>query len=98
MFGVGTQELLVILLVVLVLFGGKRIPELARSLGTGLRDFRKAVRDVQREVDLESLVRLPPEEGPAGAEATKAPPRAALPSAPAPTDAPARPSEGGEGI
>lgn len=55
MFGVGTQEILVILTVVLLLFGGKRIPEIARSLGKGLGDFRRAVNDVQREVDIEIL-------------------------------------------
>jgi sec-independent protein translocase protein TatA len=65
-FGVGTQELLVILLVVLLLFGGKRIPEVARSLGSGLRDLRRAMQDVQREVNAESLeprASLPPPYG-----------------------------------
>ena len=55
MFGIGTQEILVILLVVLLLFGGKRIPELARIMGKGMGDFRRAARDVQREIDLEIL-------------------------------------------
>jgi sec-independent protein translocase protein TatA len=39
------KELLVILLVVLVLFGGKRLPELGRGLGRGLNNFRKALSD-----------------------------------------------------
>ncbi len=55
MFGVGTQELLVILLVALLLFGGKRIPEIARSLGKAMGDVRRAINEVQREVDLEML-------------------------------------------
>jgi sec-independent protein translocase protein TatA len=38
----GKGELLVILLVVLLLFGGKKVPELARSLGIGIREFKKA--------------------------------------------------------
>ncbi len=41
---VGTGELLVIMLVVLVLFGGKKLPEFARSLGEGIREFKKACR------------------------------------------------------
>lgn len=38
----GTGELLVLLLVVLILFGGKKLPELARSIGLGIREFKKA--------------------------------------------------------
>jgi sec-independent protein translocase protein TatA len=41
--GIGMRELLLILLVVLVIFGGKRLPELGRELGKGLSNFRKAV-------------------------------------------------------
>ncbi|MBA3957337.1 MAG: twin-arginine translocase TatA/TatE family subunit [Parachlamydiaceae bacterium] len=39
---IGTMELLVILAVVLVLFGGKKLPELAKNLGQGIREFKKA--------------------------------------------------------
>jgi sec-independent protein translocase protein TatA len=45
-------ELLVIFLVVLLLFGAKRIPEMAKGLGKGIREFRSAVKDVQSEVDI----------------------------------------------
>lgn len=38
----GTGEILVILLVVLILFGGKKLPEFAQSLGKGIREFKKA--------------------------------------------------------
>jgi len=41
-FGIGAQELIVILVVALVVFGPKRLPELARSLGKGLAEFRRA--------------------------------------------------------
>ncbi len=58
MFGaIGTQELLVIFLVVLLLFGSKQLPELARNLGKGLREFRKAAEDVKRELDLDDIDR-----------------------------------------
>lgn len=41
MFGLGFQELLVILAIVLVLFGGKKLPELSRSIGETIREIRK---------------------------------------------------------
>jgi sec-independent protein translocase protein TatA len=49
--GIGAQELLLILLVVLLLFGAKKIPELAQGLGKGIREFRKAVRDTKEELE-----------------------------------------------
>lgn len=52
MFGMGHWEILIILLVVLLIFGAKRIPEMAQGMGKGIREFRKAVRDVQDEVDI----------------------------------------------
>ena len=39
----GPLELLVILLVILLLFGGKRLPEIGRALGEGIKEFRKAI-------------------------------------------------------
>jgi len=48
---IGVQELLVILLIVLVLFGAKKIPELAKGLGAGLKEFRKASKDLDKELD-----------------------------------------------
>ena len=43
MFGFGFQELLVILVIILVLFGGKKIPELSRSIGDAIRELRKGI-------------------------------------------------------
>ena len=43
MFDVGGPELLVVLVVVLLLFGGKRIPEVARSLGSSISEFRRGL-------------------------------------------------------
>jgi sec-independent protein translocase protein TatA len=51
----GTWELVIIFLAVLVLFGGKKIPEVARGLGKGLREFKKITGDIQREIELSSL-------------------------------------------
>jgi sec-independent protein translocase protein TatA len=47
----GGPEIFLILVVVLLLFGGKRLPELARSLGKGLAEFRRATQEVQREMN-----------------------------------------------
>lgn len=49
MFGIGMPELLVILLVVLLLFGANRLPEIGRSLGEGIREFKKAMKDGQED-------------------------------------------------
>lgn len=51
---IGMQELLVIFLVVLLLFGAKRIPDIATGLGRGIRDFKKAVKDTKEEITNES--------------------------------------------
>ena len=48
--GLGPWEIGLIILVVIILFGGKKLPELARGLGLGLRDFTKATREIKDEV------------------------------------------------
>jgi len=50
MFGLGTQEIILILLVILVLFGAKKIPDMMQGLGKGIREFKKATKDVEEEV------------------------------------------------
>ena len=47
MFGIGFQELLLILLIILLLFGAKKVPELAKGLGNAFREFRKAAKDIK---------------------------------------------------
>jgi sec-independent protein translocase protein TatA len=59
----GSPEILLILLVVLLLFGGKRLPELARNIGKGLAEFRRAMQDVQREIQ-NPLNDIPPADKP----------------------------------
>jgi sec-independent protein translocase protein TatA len=49
MFGLGYQELLLILVIVLVLFGASRLPELARSLGSSVKEFKKGINEAQRD-------------------------------------------------
>jgi sec-independent protein translocase protein TatA len=47
---IGMGELLLIIGFVVVFFGAKKIPEIAKGLGSGIREFRKAARDIQQEV------------------------------------------------
>jgi sec-independent protein translocase protein TatA len=51
MFGLGYQELLIILVIVLILFGANRLPELARSLGSSVKEFKKGVNEVNKADD-----------------------------------------------
>jgi len=51
MFGnLGAGEIILIVLVVLLLFGAKKIPELARGLGKGMSEFKKGLKDVEKEI------------------------------------------------
>ncbi len=49
MFGIGTQELVIFLIIVLVLFGGARIPSIARSLGKSITEFKKGVQGIEED-------------------------------------------------
>lgn len=49
MFGIGTQEILFIVLVVLLFFGGKKIPELMKGLGKGIRSFKDGMNGMENE-------------------------------------------------
>lgn len=51
MFGLGPNEILLIALVVLLLFGGRKIPELMRGLGRGVREFNDAKSNVRKEIE-----------------------------------------------
>lgn len=49
--GIGPQELIIIFLIVLLLFGGKKIPEIARGLGKGMKEFKKARDDIRDSIE-----------------------------------------------
>lgn len=51
MGSIGGFEWVIIIMVVLLLFGAKRIPDLARGLGQGIKEFRKASDDIKKEID-----------------------------------------------
>lgn len=51
LFNLGTGEIIIILVVVVLLFGAKRIPELARGLGRGVNSFRKGLNEVTDQID-----------------------------------------------
>ncbi len=51
MFGIGFQEMLIILVVVLIFFGPKRLPDLAKSLGKGIAEFKKASDEIRKGID-----------------------------------------------
>jgi len=50
MFGLGMQELMLILLIILIFFGAKKLPELARGLGKGIREFKDASKEIKSEI------------------------------------------------
>ena len=52
MFGIGTTELIIIMFIILLIFGAKKLPELAQGLGKGIREFKKASNDIQEELSI----------------------------------------------
>lgn len=48
--GIGTGEVIVIVLVVLLLFGAKRIPELMKSMGKGIKSFKEGMKDIESDI------------------------------------------------
>ena len=108
MFGIGFQEMLIILVVVLIFFGPKRLPDLAKSLGKGIAEFKKASEEVRKGIEdavkEESVAETPnpPEDlssygkapGSAPAPSEQATPES---PAPAPSAAPDAAKEAGPG-
>jgi sec-independent protein translocase protein TatA len=86
MAGIGVPELLIILAILLLVFGPKRLPGLGRQLGGGMRDFKDAITNKHAEAESE--------DAPAAAPARPALPEAATPPAVAPQPPPAEPVSG----
>ena len=59
MFGLGYQELLIILVIVLILFGAQRLPDLAKSLGSSVKEFKKGVNEISKD-DTAATTTTPP--------------------------------------
>jgi TatA/E family protein of Tat protein translocase len=59
MGNLGAPEILLILLLVFVFFGAKKIPEIAQGMGKGIREFRKAAKEIQSDQDEEHVLTAP---------------------------------------
>ncbi len=57
MFGLGTQEIMIILLVVLVVFGAGKLPQIGKGMGEAIKNFKKSVKDVEDAVDITPTAR-----------------------------------------
>ena len=60
----GPLEILLIFLVILLVFGAKRIPEIARGMGKGIREFRTATREITEELTVDDSPRIKPPHSP----------------------------------
>lgn len=63
MFGIGMPELLVILVIILVIFGAGKLPEIGSALGKGIRGFKKSVSETENEINKAGETKKLPEDG-----------------------------------
>ena len=90
MGSLGPFEIIAILLVVLLLFGAKRIPEIARGLGKGIREFKDATNEIKQELNVDPPRQQAPRQIHQSPQSS-APPAQAQPSQPVATEAAAPP-------
>ncbi len=81
----GMSEILIILVIVLILFGPKKLPELARGLGQSIREFKKGASEIKQEFEQAVDLDAPPAQAPAQQQAAPAPQK--------PAEAEAKPSK-----
>ncbi len=65
MFGIGTPELIIILIVALIVIGPKKLPDIAKALGRALGEFRRATDELKENIDLASMESWSPTTPPA---------------------------------
>jgi sec-independent protein translocase protein TatA len=87
LFNLGGGEIILILALVLILFGAKKLPELAKGLGQGIKEFKKATREVTDEVS-NSMNETPAPQKPLPGNAAPAKPDQAEPSQTVPQSSP----------
>lgn len=74
----GFSEILIILLILLLVFGARRLPEMGAAMGKGIREFKKNIKDVQRSIDAPDTDDSPSArrlDGPAAREAAEGEPK-----------------------
>lgn len=83
MFGIGGQELFVILIIALLVLGPKKLPDLAKALGRAMGEFQRATQDLKREIDISGQMREEEKKTTPPSSATGKPATADGPEAPA---------------
>lgn len=51
MFGIGLPELMIVLVVAVIMFGGAKLPQIGRSLGKGIKEFKKVVKEIKGDIE-----------------------------------------------
>ncbi len=57
MFGIGTTELVIILVIILIIFGAGKLPEIGAGLGKGIKNFKKATKEINDDIDITATLK-----------------------------------------